>query len=332
MISAVIELVDGTVLVHSQAVSSVGTIFKKGFYEAKTDGSGNIHIKIQPIGELHQPFESETNEEILNTVDEFFKPEIRETINKLGYIHKLGILLHGIAGTGKTSLLTYIANQLVEKYNAIVFFCNDGNTLGTAMGLASQAREIQDNPIIFIGDEFERFANSAESEMKNFLDGKDSVENTLFLASTNYIEKVPDTLKKRPSRFRLVVEIKGIESKEAMFKATKIISDKISPSLFTDEEIIALYEDKSSVTLDEIKHECLTKVTNTFVKIKPEKQQIGFTTNKKKSIVLDWVDSAEELGVEDSEGEIKATGFLSGISIGSQSAKKASESVKKKFK
>jgi SpoVK/Ycf46/Vps4 family AAA+-type ATPase len=177
---------------------------------------------------------------------------------------------------GTNGKINYIAKELKTNNNGIIFFCNSGQTLSGAISIARSIREVQDNPIILIADEFERYARDYESEMKNFLDGIDSIENTLFLAATNYIDKVPETLKNRPSRFRIVSEIKGIEDKETMKSIIKSISDKIEPNLFSFEEIENILKTLETSTFDELKLICLDKITSTFVKVKESRTKIGF--------------------------------------------------------
>lgn len=279
MISAVIYLTNDRVIIHDTPVEKVDTVFHKGFYETYKQNQ-EVVINRFSIPELHDPFDSEESKHIIKTVRNFFAEGAQERVNQLGFTHKLGILLHGIQGTGKTSLLNYIASFMVEECDAIVFIVNKVENLTTAIPIAKEIRKIQNNPIIFIGDEFERYATNAESEMKNFLDGVDSINNMMFLASTNYLDRIPKTLKEnRPSRFKIVQEIKGITNKESMFKALKRISDKATPSLFTDDEIRDIFKNVNSITLDQIKEICLSKVTDTFVAESTVESKIGFVTS-----------------------------------------------------
>jgi len=279
MISAVIVYEDNKVSVHSASAKDVSNNFPSGFYQAMVTDQGIVITKEQLL-EIHSPWKSKDTEFIINTVSSFFNKGVREKVESLGFIHKLGILLHGKQGCGKTSVINFIAKELQEKSNAIVFFCNNGSTLGGAISIAKSIREVQDNPIVFIADEFERYARDSESEMKNLLDGKDSISNSLFLAATNYIDKVPDTLKDRPSRFRVVTEIKGIKDKNTMEEILLSISNKISPNLFKIKEIKEITANLDYATIDELKHKCLDKVTSTFIKNEPKRKKIGFEVEK----------------------------------------------------
>lgn len=281
MISAVIKFDDNRVSIHSANTKNVGTKFEKGFYTASFDQSGNLVIYEEFLQELHNPYRTKENEIIINTVEGFFSEGIAEKVKSLGFIHKLGILSFGKQGTGKTSLLHFIAKKLVEEQDAIVFFSNSTSNLSAGIHLAKMVREIQNNPIIFIADEFERYAKDAESEMKNFLDGNMSIDNMLFLAATNYIDKVPETLKDRPSRFKVVQEIKGITDRNMMRSIIENISNKIQPGLFTSEEIENEIKELEDVTLDELKHICLNKITNSYIPKQATRQRIGFKSPSK---------------------------------------------------
>jgi ATP-dependent 26S proteasome regulatory subunit len=281
MISAVIKFDDNRVSIHSSTTKAVGTTFDKGFYIANFDGHGNLVIYEEFLQELHNPYRTKENENIIETVNGFFSEGIEEKVKSLGFIHKLGILTHGKQGTGKTSLLHFVAKKLLEEQNAIVLFCNSSSFLSGGIALAKMIREIQSNPIVFIADEFERYAKDAESEMKNFLDGNTSINNMLFLAATNYIDKVPDTLKDRPSRFKIVQEIKGLTDKTIIKQIITDISNKIQPNLFTSYEIDEAIKDVDDITLDEIKHLCLNKITNSYIPKQVLRREIGFKAFKK---------------------------------------------------
>jgi len=283
MITSVIEFEDGRIATHNSPSKHVGKTFERGFLTAYMDSNGNIVINRESLPEVHKPFPSIEANEVLVASKSFFGEGIREKVNALGFTHKLGILLHGRQGTGKTSLINYIASQMIDKLDAICILCDNSDYLGGGIALAKQIRSIQDNPIIFLCDEFERFADRSESEMKNFLDGKDSVDNMLFLASTNYLEKVPNTLKDRPSRFRLVREIKGINDSSIIAKILRDTSSKVDPPVLSDKEIEELSK-QTPKTLDEVKSMVLEKVTS-FIPADSNRRSAGFKMGEEELII-----------------------------------------------
>jgi SpoVK/Ycf46/Vps4 family AAA+-type ATPase len=240
MIKAVLTFDDGSLAVHSSNIEKVSEKFDSGVYKASATESG-ININKQEIDEVHSPYAHKTFQNIFQYCKEFLKEELKEKINKMGFLHKLGVLLYGPAGTGKTSYLIYLADLLIKEKDAIVFLADSTNTMGTSIELAKEIRKIQNNPIIIIADEFERWARNYESEMKTFLDGVDSVDNLIFLAATNYIDKVPDTLKSRPSRFKIVAEIGGIDDPKVIKDI--IVSKSSISQVLSNEEIDAYCEE-----------------------------------------------------------------------------------------
>lgn len=154
MISAVITYADGRVSIHDSPAKLVDMKFSPGFYSAITD-NGNIKIRTESLKELHIPYKTPENKIVMDSVIGFFNEGVMKKVNELGFVHKLGILMYGRQGTAKTSLMNFIANQLVKEKDAVTFICNNGNQLGTAITIANSIREIQNNPIVFVADEMD---------------------------------------------------------------------------------------------------------------------------------------------------------------------------------
>ena len=284
MITSVIEFENKSIVINDSPVKEIGKKFSPGFYTCSAS-EGGVEIQRSQIKELHEPFKSSTYEAAMYAIEAFFHPDVKEKVNGLGFTHKLGLLFYGRQGTGKTAFMHYISTCLIESRDAIVLFANNGNSLGAGIAVASEIREIQDNPIVFIMDEFERYAENNESDMKQFLDGEASVENCLVLAATNYLDKVPKTIKDRPSRFKMCLEVKGVEDVEVMREVLIKVSSKLQPSLFSkkrlEEVLDMLSKEQGGVTIDELKHVCLNEVTNFMLK-NPEKRGIGFVREEDK--------------------------------------------------
>lgn len=277
-INAVIQYEDNKISIYGEPTKSVGTKFQPGFFSATRDQQGVLHIQSESLNEIHNPFKTQENENIFKYIRGFFGKSSRKIVNNLGYTHKLGILMYGQQGTGKTATMNYVAKEMVTNKDAIVFFCDNGNSLTTAIELASSIRDIQDNPIIFLADEFDRYVSTYDNEamIKDFLDGKKSIDNSLILAASNYIDEIPESIKDRPSRFRYVVEIIGIQTEEEIKSIVTTIVKKAKSSKMDISKICSKI--KIPATLDCIKAAIIDEALSIDLprEVSDGRHQIGF--------------------------------------------------------
>lgn len=149
--------------------------------------------------ELH----SQINLDIEEYINDFFNN--KEKYKDLGVMYKSGILMYGPPGTGKTCLIKH----LVDKYSDKVRFLKIPIEYSTFIGLRKLKHEFTDIPTVFI---FEEITNNLDSPLTvslflEFLDGIDTWNNALSIATTNYPEKLPINLVDRPSRFDKLFKI-----------------------------------------------------------------------------------------------------------------------------
>lgn len=178
--------------------------FPPGIYNIDANMDGVYFTRLTLVSDEIIPVKNSPTEEIITDINHFMKQEVQNKYKEYGFVHKRGILMHGKGGTGKSTTITQIANRIVSN-GGIVFF--NANPKLLAMSLHLIRENTPDAIIGVIYEEFDEWINSNTSAMLSFLDGELQVDNVIFLGATNYITKIPERIKNRPSRFAKVIEL-----------------------------------------------------------------------------------------------------------------------------
>lgn len=148
---------------------------------------------------------------------------------KRGFVHKRGFLLHGPPGSGKTSLIQMMIKKIVEGYDGIVLFVGHPEL---AIAALQMLRKTEPNrPVVCLMEDLDALlVRFSESHYLSLLDGESQIGNVIFVATTNYPEKLDQRFTARPGRFDTVQFI-GMPSRAARkhYLVTK------EPSLIGDE-------------------------------------------------------------------------------------------------
>jgi len=165
-------------------------------YNVQMNMSGlPVYTKFKPITDELYLFENSKMNNVLQEVKKFWT--LKDNFNKLGYLHNRGILLYGPPGTGKSCLIQQVSEAMVEQ----------GDTLFVVRGVHDAQsglkafREVEpERRVVVVLEDLDEYIGYQERDLLQLLDGTNSVDNVLYLGTTNYIDKFPPRLL-RPGRF-----------------------------------------------------------------------------------------------------------------------------------
>lgn len=164
----------------------------------------NFHPKLDEILNLGGKEYNAT----LKNVAKFLEPATAEAFKKHGFLLKRSFLFHGPAGTGKSVLATRLADMAVEAKNAIVLYPSGYEALERMLEVISETDK--ERFVVLALEEFDDKVNARdESEWTTLLDGQFQSGNRILVATTNYIESIPQRLL-RPGRFSSLILIPAL--------------------------------------------------------------------------------------------------------------------------
>jgi len=129
-----------------------------------------------------------------------------DTYKEANLVHKRGVLLAGPSGTGKSSIISILSNEIIAQ-GGVVFVIKSINNLEYHIDfIKNYFRKIQPNtPVITILEDLDKY-ESVEPDLLDFLDGKSQINHHILIATSNNTENIPDTLL-RASRIDLIIEV-----------------------------------------------------------------------------------------------------------------------------
>lgn len=188
-----------------------------GVYEISISPQIGLFFKKIPVrteGLLRFP---ETNSnKVIDEITNFWERE--HIFRNYGLNYKRGILLYGPPGSGKSCTIQLLMQDVVKRDGVVINF-QDPNLY--IEGLRT-LRQIQpETPVVTIMEDIDNMLDIYnESEILNILDGVNEADKVVFLATTNYPERLGARIVNRPSRFdkRFRIGYPNEESRKMYFE------------------------------------------------------------------------------------------------------------------
>lgn len=185
------------------------------------------------VDELYE-LPSEEIKSILEDIESFWKRRL--IYQQYNFVHKRGILLYGEPGCGKSGIIQLCVKHIIERMNGIVINIKDEDEVRNFGEFIQTFRKVEPaRPLIVILEDIDSLAGEdrySTTRLLNILDGIKQVENIVYIATTNYPEKLQERITNRPSRFdrRYQVDLPSDAIRRAYIesKLTKDDLDKIN--------------------------------------------------------------------------------------------------------
>ncbi len=193
-----------------------------GYYSVERSMQGMYLEAKEPKAEKLMKFPDSTSESVVNEIEKFWTMESTFKESKIPY--KRGLLLYGPPGSGKTCTIRMVVENLVNSHSGIVIDFPGSSMFKEAYELIRQIHPTI--PIVTLMEDLDAILSGGESSTLNLLDGMFNINKVVFLATTNYPEKLGSRILNRPSRFDKKVFI-GMPSAEAreVYIRSKLVNE-----------------------------------------------------------------------------------------------------------
>jgi energy-coupling factor transporter ATP-binding protein EcfA2 len=167
-----------------------------GFYDIVDVGRGIFGLKPKvAVSDELIDLPGTVADDIFDDIGKFM--QTGEQYKSYGLTHKRGYLFYGPPGSGKTSLGQMLAKRFIQKSNGIVVYVASACDFFESVSIM---RDVEPGrPSMYLIEEADAIINN--THCLSILDGELSINGAVFVAMTNYKNRLPPRIANRPGRF-----------------------------------------------------------------------------------------------------------------------------------
>lgn len=188
-----------------KAVSVTHTKLPSGCYLIEKDNRDDNSIFIRKNIKIDDilSFKDGLTEKFLKEIDEFWGKQ--KVFKENGFLHRRGYMLYGSQGSGKSSIVWQVAQDVIKR-GGIVFVCKNPEFF--SKGLTTFRQVESDRPIVCVFEDIDAIIHKyGETEILQLLDGDNQIDRVINIATTNYPELLDKRIISRPRRFDRLYKI-----------------------------------------------------------------------------------------------------------------------------
>lgn len=187
----------------NRPVGETKKTLEPGVYKIKNTMSGIVFESYYLNTDVLLRFDDERCNEVIDEIEKFW--DLKERYDSLGFSHKRGILLYGSPGVGKSCLLKLVMESVVNRGDIV--FIADADNVGTLIDGLREFKEVEPSRnVVVIIEDVDEGAKYNERRLLSLFDGDAQVNGVLYLATTNYINRMSERFV-RPGRFDRKLQI-----------------------------------------------------------------------------------------------------------------------------
>lgn len=182
-----------------------------GCYDIITDHNGcPVALPSLPPSGLLLELPEMRSDHVLTLVETFWDSEgdykDGNEFIRGGAAYRCGIMLYGAPGTGKSCTIKIVSKRLIERGGTVFYAERHPNTVSSFLSDFSRIEHNRKSVVIL--EDFDSLIEEyGEASYLQMLDSSKTIDNVLFIATTNYPEKLDARIYNRPGRFSHIVKI-----------------------------------------------------------------------------------------------------------------------------